>query len=136
MKNLILPIILLFYWNSNAQIKQERQIVIIRTSYYAYLLSPKCIMNKKDTIKIKSRSFIVKKIESDSLTVEIPYLNGLFQNKIASYSFSTKDPVNYLVFKYEFLHSKPSLKKIEGEELVKLKQKKYVQKNIKKFNLR
>jgi hypothetical protein len=136
MRNLILLIILLFYWNSNAQNKQERQIVIIRTaSYNGCLLSPKCIINKKDTVEVKSKSFIVKKNESDSLTIEIPYLNGLLKNEIASYSFSTKDPINYLVFKYEFLHSKPSLKKVEGDDLVKFKKTPYVRDKIKEFNL-
>jgi hypothetical protein len=135
-RNLILLIILLFYWNSNAQNKQERQIVIIRTaSYNGCLLSPKFIINKKDTIEVKSKSFIVKKNESDSLTIEIPYLNGLLKNEIASYSFSTKDPINYFVFKYEFLHSKPSLKKVEGDDLVKFKKTPYVRDKIKEFNL-
>lgn len=136
MRNLILPMILLFFWISNAQNKQERQIVIIRkASYNGCLMSPKFIINKKDTVEVKSKSFIVKKYESDSLTIEIPYLNGLLQNEIASYSFSTKEPINYLVFKYEFLHSKPSLKKVEGDDLVKLKKTSYIRDKIKEFNL-
>ena len=136
MKYLILLIILLFYWNSNAQNKQERQIVIIRTpAYVGTLLSPKCVIGKKDTIKIESQFVIVKKIDSDSLTIEIPYTNGLLQNKIVSYSFLTKEPVNYLVFKYEFLQSKPSLKKVQGNDLVKLKKTPYIRDKIKEFNL-
>lgn len=137
MKNLYILGMLLFYWSSNAQIKQERQIVIVRTSSYnGCLLSPNLIINNKDTVKIKYKSLIVKKIESDSLTVEIPYLSARFQNKIAVYPFSIKDPVTYLVFDYNWFESKPSLTKVSGEDLEKLKQKKYVKKKIKEFDIR
>lgn len=94
MKNLYFFLLLLFYCSSNAQIKQERQIIIVRTaSYNGSLLSPNIIFNDKDTVKIKFKSLILKKIESDSLLIKIPYLNGSLKKETAFYNFSIKAPV-------------------------------------------
>lgn len=136
MKNLYFLGLLLFYWSSNAQVKHERQIIIVRTSSYnGSLLSPNLIFNDKDTIKIKYKSLILKKIESDSLIIKIPYLSGSLKKKIAVYPFSIKDPVTYLVFDYNWFESKPSLTKVLGEDLERLKQKKYVKIKIKEFGI-
>lgn len=136
MKNLFFLGLLFFYWTGKAQIRQERQIVIVRTSSYnGCLLSPSLIINNKDTLKIKYKSLNVKKIETDSLIIKIPYLNSGLKDKIAIYSFCIKDPVTYFVFDYKWFESKPSLTIVSGDDLEQLKQKKYVRKKINEFNL-
>lgn len=136
MKNLYFFLLLLFYCSSNAQIKQERQIIIVRTaSYNGSLLSPNIIFNDKDTVKIKFKSLILKKIESDSLLIKIPYLNGSLKKETAFYNFSIKAPVTYLVFDYNWFDPKPILTKVLGKDLERLKQKKYVKNKIKEFGI-
>ncbi|OXA92944.1 hypothetical protein [Flavobacterium hercynium] len=119
---------------SYGQENQTKNVIIINNDRLSMWLADIKVNDKR--LHPGYQNCIVRQYTSDSIKITVPYFRLFFftiKNKI--FRFPLKDKNNYFFYTPLSLIHKLSVKHVTGDDLIKLKNKKYVKKKIKEFNL-
>ena len=119
-----------------SQVTKAKKIIIVNIDKRSITnATPRIQINGVLTPRLVYKSFVVQKQESDSIEIKIPYYDVLLRKKEKSFHFLIKDKNNYFIYTYHGIIAIPIVKQVIGDDLIKLKKRKYIKKKIKEFNL-
>lgn len=115
----------------------NKNVILVNTNFLAITnVTPEVQINDVSTPRLVYKSFIVQKKNTDSVEIKIPYKGVFFNKKEKIFRFSIKEKNNYFKYTYRgVIVLFPFVKQITGDDLVKLKKKKYLKNKIKEFGL-
>ena len=130
----LIVLFLLFSHLSYGQESETKNVIIINNDKLSMWLADIKVNNRK--LHPGYQNCIVRQYTGDSIKITVPYFRLFFftiKNKI--FRFPLKEKNNYFFYTPPSLINKLSFKQITGNDLIKLKNKKYVKKKMKEFNL-